>query len=103
MTAASDLEELCVQMGEQDNVLTALQGIEPGRYRLNGRGFVVQEFVPVGFKVATETIAAGQKVIKYDNPIGVAVVDILPGMLVHIHNLASTRSQPRQEEVRHDC
>jgi len=95
MTAASDLEKLCVQMGEQDNVLTALQDIKPGEYHLNGRRFVVQELIPIGFKVATETIAAGRKVIKYNNPIGVAVADILPGMLVHIHNLVGTGSQPR--------
>lgn len=98
MTAAPGLERLCVRIGEQDNVLVALQDIRPGEYQLNGRSFIVQELIPVGFKVATETIRAGQKVIKYNNPIGVAAGDILSGTLVHIHNLTGIGSQARHKE-----
>jgi hypothetical protein len=89
MTVTPDLEKLCVRLGEQDNVLTALQDVVPGEYHLNGRRFAVQEFIPAGFKVATEAIAAGQKIIKYNSPIGVATVDIPAGTLVHVHNLIS--------------
>ena len=99
MIAAPDLGNLCIQMGEGDNVLTALQNVGPGEYQLNGCRFVVQEFIPVGFKVATEAIAAGQKVIKYNNPIGVAVVDILPGMMIHTHNLVGTGLLTRRGDV----
>ena len=99
MAALSDLEKLGVQLGERDNVLTALHDIPPGEYRLGGRALSVRERIPTGFKMATEPIKAGQQVLKYDSPIGVATVDIAAGTLVHTHNLASIRSPRRHEEV----
>ena len=43
--------------------------------------------IPAGHKIALQAIAAGDKVIKYGNPIGVAVQDIKAGEWVHSHNL----------------
>lgn len=102
MSVILDLGKLCVRLSEEDNVLTALQAIQPGEYRLGNRRLVVGELIPVGFKVAIQEIAVGQQVIKYNNTIGVAVVDILPGMIVHIHNLVGIGSLNRQVKICRD-
>ena len=43
--------------------------------------------IPAGHKIALTEIAAGEKVVKYGNPIGVATQDIHKGEWVHSHNL----------------
>ena len=42
--------------------------------------------VPVGHKLALRDIRAGEKIVKYGFPIGVAVRDIAKGEWVHTHN-----------------
>lgn len=43
--------------------------------------------IPQGHKLALTQIRAGEPVIKYGNPIGLATRDIAPGEHVHTHNL----------------
>jgi altronate hydrolase len=43
--------------------------------------------VPPGHKVATQAIAAGEAVRRYDQIIGHATQAIAPGQHVHVHNL----------------
>ena len=43
--------------------------------------------IPAGHKVALRAIAAGERVVKYGFPIGVATKPIAPGEWVHVHNL----------------
>jgi (2R)-sulfolactate sulfo-lyase subunit alpha len=65
----------------------------PGRVQSTGREFqldVVDE-VPLGHKVALRDIAAGDPVIKYGVPIGLATTDIRAGQHVHVHNLKGQR------------
>ncbi len=50
-------------------------------------GVQTREAVPAGHKLATRPIAAGQPVLKYGQPIGLARGDIAPGDWVHEHNL----------------
>ncbi len=45
--------------------------------------------LPMGHKIALTDIRAGEKVIKYGYPIGVATEDIKKGDFVHTHNLKS--------------
>ena len=45
--------------------------------------------LPLGHKVATRAIAAGEKVVKYGAPIGSAMRAIAQGEHVHTHNLRS--------------
>jgi (2R)-sulfolactate sulfo-lyase subunit alpha len=52
---------------------------------------VAAEDIPLGHKIALRPLAAGEKVIKYDVPIGKAVGDIAAGRHVHTHNLKSAR------------
>ena len=45
--------------------------------------------VPIAHKLARREIKAGEKVLKYGAPIGVATTDIAPGTHVHVHNMRS--------------
>ena len=90
-------------ISERDNVATALQALEPGRDLTLDVGVVsVRDAVPSGHKIALRVIRAGEAVIKYGSPIGLATVEIPAGSHVHTHNLASTRGRgdlegPRSE------
>ena len=81
-------------ISDRDNVATALQALEAGRQLQLGGGAVdVREAVPSGHKIALRTIHAGEAVIKYGSPIGLATAEIDAGAHVHTHNLASTRGR----------
>lgn len=53
--------------------------------------------VPFGHKVAMEAIAAGDRVFKYGQPIGIATADIPAGGHVHTHNLSGLRCEDAGE------
>ncbi|HXW07850.1 MAG TPA: UxaA family hydrolase [Vicinamibacterales bacterium] len=81
-------------ISDRDNVATALEPLEPGRrIEVNGATLVVREPVPSGHKIALLRVPAGEAVVKYGSPIGMASADILPGAHVHTHNLSSTRGR----------
>ena len=77
-----------------DNVATALTGLDggseievtasgvPETIRLGGN-------IPLGHKFALRAVPAGDAVIKYGEPIGVATREIARGEHVHVHNVAS--------------
>ncbi len=46
-----------------------------------------RESIGAGHKIALQDIPAGEKIIKYGNPIGIATQDIKAGEWVHSHNL----------------
>ena len=81
-------------ISERDNVATALETLEPGRRVSIGQSqLVVRERIPHGHKVALTDIVAGQPVVKYGSPIGLASADIPAGAHVHTHNVASSRGR----------
>lgn len=81
-------------ISDRDNVATALEPLEPGRsLDFNGRTVRVRQPIPHGHKVALQPIKAGEAVIKYGSPIGVAEADIHAGDHVHVHNLSSSRGR----------
>jgi altronate dehydratase len=81
-------------ISEDDNVATALEALEPGRGLEIGTGTVtVRDAIPRGHKVALTAISAGEAVIKYGSPIGIASTDIEAGRHVHTHNLSSSRGR----------
>jgi altronate hydrolase len=47
----------------------------------------LREAIPQGHKFALCEIKAGEPVIKYGSPIGIAKEDILPGSWIHTHNM----------------
>ena len=49
------------------------------------------EAVPLGHKLALTDIAAGQEIIEYGQPVGIATRDIRRGDHVHLHNVRSAR------------
>ncbi|MEM0454080.1 MAG: UxaA family hydrolase [Sulfolobales archaeon] len=82
-----------------DNVAVAIRDISRGEsikivyiddLQL-GYIITVRDDIPLGHKVALRRIAKGERIIKYDKPIGYAVDDIPEGSHVHIHNLRSLR------------
>jgi altronate dehydratase len=81
-------------ISERDNVATALEALACGRsITLGGAELSVCEPIPAGHKIALAFIAAGQPVIKYGSPIGLASADIPAGAHVHTHNVASSRGR----------
>ena len=81
-------------ISERDTVATARVALERGaRLEIDGASVTVLEAIAPGHKIAIAAIRAGDPVVKYGSPIGVAIADIQPGAHVHTHNLASTRGR----------
>jgi len=76
-------------LGRRDDVAVALRNLAVGEVAgLGTQRLRLVTAVPRGHKVALHPLAAGQKVHKYGQMIGVASADIGPGEHVHSHNLA---------------
>jgi altronate hydrolase len=72
----------------KDNVAVAVRPLAAGeKLSVAGQNLTVREAVPAGHKIALTDIAAGDKVIKYGFPIGLAVKRIGTGGWVHTHNV----------------
>ncbi|MCD6362438.1 MAG: altronate dehydratase [Synergistetes bacterium] len=90
-----------VKLGSEDNVVVALVEVRKGEKILEN--IIAIEDIPAGHKVAIKEISAGEKIIKYDHPIGIATCKIKPGEWVHVHNLKTTLTpewKPRWIKVR---
>jgi altronate hydrolase len=74
-----------IQLHTDDDVLIARAQLVSGT---EASGITVRGLVPAGHKVAVRAIAAGSPVRRYNQIIGFASKDILPGQHVHLHNLA---------------
>jgi hypothetical protein len=74
----------------KDNVGTALQALPEGS---RADGILLKEPIPFGFKTALTNIEEGEKIIKYGEPIGIALTRIKAGELVHIHNIQGIRAR----------
>ncbi len=84
--------------GKDDNVGVAVVDLESGQ-QATGWNMETDETlqalarqpVPLGHKIALARIGAGEKVIKYNVPIGNAAQEITEGAHVHTHNLKTAR------------
>jgi altronate dehydratase small subunit len=73
-----------------DNVLVATTSLPGGTAVLvDGTRLLLGSDLQLGHKLAPRAISAGQKIIKYGAPIGVATVAIEAGAHVHVHNVRS--------------
>jgi len=73
-----------------DSVATALEDVPAGAAAAVGDTLLTLiEPIPRGHKVATRAIAAGDPVLKFGFPIGIATADIAPGAHVHTHNVST--------------
>ncbi len=77
-----------LQIHPADTVAVALCDLAAGEtVTVENRTCVLTAAVPAGHKFALRSIAKGEPVSKYGQPIGVATAAILPGEHVHTHNL----------------
>jgi len=76
-----------IKLNPADNVAVSLAALQRG-HRLEFENLNCSEGVPRGHKIATESIARGAAVRKYNQIIGIATRDIGPGDHVHSHNCA---------------
>lgn len=85
--------KLIYQIRENDNVGTAIEALDQGKYEvwLENVGIVgnihVASRVPQWFKVALKDVSEGQEVIKFGYSIGAASVKIWRGNIVHRGNI----------------
>lgn len=81
-----------IRIHPDDNVAVALADIRAGE-RFDELGLIAAEDVARGHKIALCEIRAGEPVVKYGNPIGLAKSDIAPGTWVHVHNVRTGLSE----------
>jgi altronate dehydratase small subunit len=73
-----------------DNVLVATKSLAAGAIVLvDGAHVVLGSDLRLGHKLARRAIPAGEKIVKYGAPIGVATIAIEAGAHVHVHNVRS--------------
>jgi altronate hydrolase len=75
-----------LRINPADNVFVALRALAAGH---SAYGLTLREDIPAGHKIALRNISAGEPVVKYGYPIGVASQDIPAGVHIHSHNLRS--------------
>lgn len=74
----------------EDNVAVALTGLAKGtEIDANGLKIRVIDEIPFGHKIALRDIKAGERIIKYGYPLGLAKTSIQQGQWVHSHNLVT--------------
>lgn len=79
-----------ILLDPRDNVLVVRRRVAEGDLlRVDGREFAAARDIPMAHKVARRAIAAGETILKYGAPIGVATAAIATGEHVHVHNVAS--------------
>ena len=78
-----------IRIHPRDNVAVTLHAVPKGTVFA---GVTAREDIPQGHKMALAAIPAGENVVKYGFAIGHATADILPGMWVHTHNMATNLS-----------
>jgi hypothetical protein len=79
-----------ILLDPRDNVFVARLRLPAGEQVETGTGFaVLDRDIALAHKVARRAIAAGEKILKYGAPIGVAMQAIAPGSHVHVHNMKS--------------
>lgn len=77
-------------LNPKDNVCTAITPISGGTsLQINGDTVLIKQNIPLGFKIASCDIASNETIVKYGVSIGSATRDIVPGELVHLHNMKS--------------
>ena len=73
-----------IRLNDKDNVIIALADLGAGTVT---DGLTLPHAVPRGHKIAANAIAAGERVIRYGQVIGVATEGIAAGGHIHTHNL----------------
>lgn len=86
-------------INEKDNVAVALENLTKGDSCF---GITLKTDVPEKHKFSLKDISAGEKVIKYGFPIGIAETDIKCGEHIHSHNLKTALSEKEEYSFKGD-
>ena len=79
-----------IRLADEDNVLMLATTIPAGeQIEVGGEPVTFDTGLSLGHKIAARDIAAGETILKYNFPIGVATTEIPAGAHVHIHNMKS--------------
>src|ERR1051326_1826242 len=79
-----------LRLAAADNVAVAVASLSAGETcELDDQTLILGDGIGIGHKVALRRIGAGEKITKWNCPIGSATRDIQPGEHVHVHNLRS--------------
>lgn len=97
MKTPKKLQDKVIIANPNDNVATARAEIDAGIVlsRDEGDDITTREKIPFGHKIALKGIIEGKPVFKYGQRIGVAMSNIKPGDLVHVHNLSGERGRSK--------
>jgi altronate hydrolase len=74
-----------IRLGDKDNVVIARLGVASGT-ELSAEGVVTSSAVPAGHKIAVRRIERGEPIRKFNQIIGFASSEIVPGEHVHVQN-----------------
>ena len=79
-----------ISIHPNDNVLIVRKKIIPGdKEVIDGKEICFDREIGFGHKIARKKIKMGERIIKYDIPIGSAIADIPVGAHIHLHNMKS--------------
>jgi altronate hydrolase len=92
------MQQPLIQLHPRDNVAVARVALAAGSevQPADGQPLPVCADIAAGHKVALRSIAAGEVVLKYGQPIGVATQPIAAGEHVHVHNVEMSAQMPKQ-------
>jgi len=78
------------RINPRDNVLVVCKRLNEGdMLEIGGQQIVVSHALGLGHKVAAVALKAGDPVVKFGLPIGVATTAIAAGEHIHLHNMKS--------------
>jgi len=90
------MEQKGLLLGTNDNVIVVIEDVNTNEVC----GIIKKDIeltaknnIPFGHKIALCDLAKGEKVVKYNEIIGIATKDIVKGEHVHTHNLSSIRGR----------
>ena len=87
----TETDKRLIRLADEDNVLMLATTVPAGEQVLvAGNAVTFETGLSLGHKVAARAISAGETILKYNFPIGVATADIPAGAHVHIHNMKSS-------------
>ncbi len=89
-----------IRIQENDSVAVALQDLPEGG---SFCGVTLREAIARGHKFALRDIPAGERIIKYGAPIGIARCDIAAGSWVHTHNVKTGLGEILDYRYHPDC
>lgn len=77
-----------MRLSPRDNIAVALRALKAGEsVMLDGVALTVERHTAVGGKLAAQSIAEGDVILKYGCPIGTARQAIAPGEYIDKHNV----------------